>query len=226
MENKCYVYRHKFPNGKLYFGITTQKVEKRWGNGCNYSSNERLSNAIKKYGWENIEHDILFEFDSIELAEQKEIELIKQYKTNEREYGYNVALGGKGAYGYKHTEEAKQKISARAKMKRKPLTKEHIAKIVENKTGANNPNFGKPRSAEIRRKIGEAQRGKTKTDEELKNYYGKHKNTIFIEYQGENLTICQWSKKLGLPRSRLFARYKAGMPTEKIFSKEKFVKNG
>lgn len=226
METKCYVYQHKFPNGKNYFGITIQEPTKRWGHGCNYSSNARLSNAIKKYGWDNIEHIILCEFDNIELAEQKEIELIKEYHSDQREYGYNVSLGGKGAYGYHHTEEAKAKISARAKMKRKPLTQEHIQKIIFYKTGANNPNYGKPRSPETCEKIRQALLGRKLTAEQKKNFYGKHKNTIFIEYQGERLTIVQWCQKLGLPRSRTYQRYKAGMSVEEIFNKEKIKRNG
>ena len=226
MEKKCYVYQHKFPNGKSYFGITTQNPEKRWGKGCNYTKNERLYNAIKKYGWDNIEHLVLFEYDNIEMAEQKEIELINTYKTNERKFGYNVVLGGKGAFGYKHTEEAKEKISKRAKMKRKPLTQEHIEKIIFNKTGENNPNYGKPRSPETCEKIRQALKGRKLTENQKANMYGKHKNAIFIEYNGERLTIVQWCKKLGLPRARTYARYKAGLPPEKIFEKENFINNG
>ena len=223
MANKCYVYQHKFPNGKIYFGITKQDPKKRWGCGCNYSNNERMTNAIKKYGWDNIEHKVLYEYDTLEEAEQKEIELIKEYKTDLRKFGYNVCLGGKGALGYRHTEETKEKIRARAKMKRKPLTKEHIQIIIKNKTGANNPNFGKPRTPETKEKIRQALIGKKRTPEQKLRLYGKHKNTIFIEYNGEKLTICQWAEKLGIPRQRLYARYKLNMPIERMFSKEKFI---
>ena len=226
MGEKSYVYCHKFPNGKLYFGITCQKPEKRWGHGCNYKNNKRLCNAIKKYGWDKIEHTILFEFDSLEKAEEKEVELIKKHKTDLREFGYNVCLGGKGALGYKHTEQAKEKIRARAKMKRKPLTKEHIEKIIFYKTGANNPNFGKPRTEETKQKIKNALKGRKRTEKEKENMYGRRKGTVFIEYQVEKLTIAQWANKLGIPRARLNYRYKVGMSVENIFKKEKLTKNG
>ena len=52
-----------------------------------------FTNAIKKYGWANIEHKILYTNLSKEEAEQKEIELIKEYKSNKREYGYNLTEG-------------------------------------------------------------------------------------------------------------------------------------
>ena len=48
----------------------------------------------KKYGWKNIKHEILFKNLNKEEAEQKEIELIAKYKSNQIEFGYNIANGG------------------------------------------------------------------------------------------------------------------------------------
>ena len=90
--NNYTVYKHTFPNGKVYIGITCQKVYKRWGN--KYANAPFMKNAIQKYGWENVKHEILFENLTQEEAEQKEIELIAQYKSNQREFGYNIANGG------------------------------------------------------------------------------------------------------------------------------------
>ena len=58
MKRYC-VYKHTFPNGKVYIGITSRKPNERWQNGKGYTSNRHLQNAIKKYGWINIKHDIL-----------------------------------------------------------------------------------------------------------------------------------------------------------------------
>lgn len=54
------VYKHTSPNGKVYIGITKLSVERRWQEGKNYKTSNHFNNAIKKYGWDNIKHEILF----------------------------------------------------------------------------------------------------------------------------------------------------------------------
>ena len=75
MENYK-VYKHTFPNGKVYIGITQQTLIRRWQNGKGYYKNSFISKAINKYGWENVKHEVLFENLTKEEAEQKEIEHI------------------------------------------------------------------------------------------------------------------------------------------------------
>ena len=107
-ENYYIVYMHIFPNNKKYIGITKQKPEKRWNNGKGYKHNDYIKNAINKYGWQNVKHKILFTNLSKNQAEQKEIELISLYKSNKKEFGYNIESGG-------HincvSEETKKKLS-------------------------------------------------------------------------------------------------------------------
>lgn len=112
------VYKHTSPSGKVYIGITSRKPEVRWGNGRNYVDNEYFTRAINKYGWDNIEHEILFAGLSKEDAERKEIELIKEYRSTDRAFGYNIENGG-SALG-KHSEYTKQKISESLKGERNP----------------------------------------------------------------------------------------------------------
>lgn len=88
------VYMHIAPNGKRYIGITNRDLKKRWKNGNGYYNNSHFYNAIKKYGWDNISHILLFDNLSKEEAEKKEIELIAKYKTTDRKYGYNRDNGG------------------------------------------------------------------------------------------------------------------------------------
>ena len=94
MKDNYTVYLHTVPNGKVYVGITRQDPKKRWGNGINYKHNKRFYNAIKKYGWENIQHEILFTGLTKDEAAAKEIELIKAYHSIDENYGYNILEGG------------------------------------------------------------------------------------------------------------------------------------
>lgn len=101
MKNDYFVYKHTCPNGKVYIGITCQTPSKRWHNGKGYYQNKYFTSAIEKYGWQNIKHEILFDSLTKEQAEAKEIELIAFYKSNQREYGYNISVGGEsGALKY------------------------------------------------------------------------------------------------------------------------------
>lgn len=94
MNNNYTVYMHTAPNGKKYIGITCMKVEKRWGRGVHYKNNEYFYRAICLYGWDEINHEVLLPGIDKEEAERKEIELIKLYKSNNRDYGYNIKAGG------------------------------------------------------------------------------------------------------------------------------------
>lgn len=96
MANKTYiVYCHTTPSGKRYFGITFQKPQDRWDGGNGYS-HQVFYNAIQKYGWDNIRHEILYSGLGEEEAKQIEIQLIAEYRTTDPDYGYNVSSGGAG----------------------------------------------------------------------------------------------------------------------------------
>lgn len=143
--NNYIVYKHTTPSNKIYIGITSCDVERRWQKGRNYKSNKYFTNAINKYGWENIKHEILFDNLSKKEAETKEIELIKKYKSNNIKYGYNIENGGnatgklseetkrkislanKGRHfiGRKHTEEEKQRVSKKLKGRVSPMKGKH-----------------------------------------------------------------------------------------------------
>lgn len=114
---KYIVYVHIFPNQKKYFGITSKSPNGRWEGGTGYSKSHQpiMYNAIKKYGWENVEHKILYSDLTYQEAIQKERELIKRYKTNCHKfgdmYGYNMTDGGDGASGHVVSDIGKRKMS-------------------------------------------------------------------------------------------------------------------
>lgn len=95
MANDSYsVYMHtNKTNGKKYIGITKQKPERRWQKGCGYEKTY-FGNAIKKYGWDGFTHEVLMSNITKEMAIGYEIALIAHHKANQREYGYNISIGG------------------------------------------------------------------------------------------------------------------------------------
>ena len=108
-NKKFCVYEHLFPNGKRYIGITSKKPTTRWENGSGYDKDHQpvMYNAIQKYGWDNIQHNILYDNLTEQEAKQKEKELIQYYHTFIRDpncMGYNMTLGGEGTLGHKGGE--------------------------------------------------------------------------------------------------------------------------
>ena len=176
------VYMHIAPNGKKYVGITKQyPVSKRWLNGGGYLHNEHFNRAIKKYGWENIEHKIISNWHTQEEAEKLERYLIKYYQSNNRNYGYNKTDGGEtnkklsiesirkmseAQLGKKLSEETKSKI--RIAMKKRGMTdshKKHLSKIQKNRIGTKHNKITK-------QKISQANKGKLVGNKNP--MYGKH----------------------------------------------------
>ena len=104
------VYMHTVPNGKRYIGITMLELEGRWQKGKGYK-NQLFDRAIKKYGWENIKHTVLFSGLTKEQSKEKEIQLIAEYNCTNLENGYNVTIGGEGSNGFSPSEETRKKIS-------------------------------------------------------------------------------------------------------------------
>ena len=146
-NDRCYtVYMHTSPSGKRYIGVTSMSVEKRWLNGKGYQS-QIFYRAIQKYGWNNFEHEILFKDLTKDEAEQKEMEMIAYYKSNQPDFGYNIANGGncvgsvskatkqklseinKGKFvGRKLTEQwLKNRTIAQTGLKRNERTKQRIS---------------------------------------------------------------------------------------------------
>ena len=114
--NNYSVYIHTAPNNKVYVGITCRKPEYRWAGGNGYKNNKHFFQAILKYGWDNIRHDIIATNLSKSDAEKMERKLIAQFQSDNREYGYNVLKGGTVVNGgWHHTEESRKKIGEGAK---------------------------------------------------------------------------------------------------------------
>lgn len=160
------IYRHLvLANGKSYIGQTRQNPLDRWMDGYGYIGCRYFYNAIKKYGWDNMEHIILgFAYTEAE-ADAMEKYYIKKYDTNNPEHGYNLTKGGHGCYGYKPSDETRRKLSEKTKRQTPPnkglkmSDEEKRKRSIGNKRyWKNHPNLnlGKPMSEEQKKKISKA----------------------------------------------------------------------
>ena len=124
-------------NGKYYIGMTKQTLIKRFSQhkqNAKMGKNTYLYNAIRKYGNDNFEIELLLECSNKEECCNLEIEYISKNKN-----GYNLAPGGEGGFvvqdikswkcklkesrkdktpflGKTHSEEAKKKCSEASKL--------------------------------------------------------------------------------------------------------------
>ena len=88
-------------NKKAYIGITKDVKERFAYHRTRYNKDNKkeyveklLYKAFRKYGVENFKFLVLYENLSVEEAKNKEIELIKKFKTLSHENGYNITKGG------------------------------------------------------------------------------------------------------------------------------------
>lgn len=104
-------------NGKLYIGQTSKTLEKRKSAHIRNSFNNNAPDydcafhkAIRKHGPEKFIWEIVLVCDTVEESNKVEAMLIAEYNTCHG-VGYNSNEGGGSGVGFKHTEEARKKIS-------------------------------------------------------------------------------------------------------------------
>ena len=168
------IYVHTTPDGKKYVGSTSQEPNKRYIGGSNYRNNTRFYNAIKFFGWNNIQHQVIETVEDKETALKREEYYTLLWRTNEPEFGYNIYVGNikdeetkkkhsEKMKGIKKSEETKKRISEKMKgIKKSEETKKRISEKV-------NEYYKKNEFPEdVKKKISES----------LKEFY---KNKVFSE---------------------------------------------
>ena len=161
MEENYIVYKHTCKdNGKVYIGLTGTSLLTRTGyNGEGYLHKKKngdwvqpqMARAILKHGWDNFDHEILFENLTKEEADKKEKELIAFYDSRNPEKGYNTREGGSNG---SLSEEAKEKL-------RETMSGRY--------DGEKNPFYGKTHSEETKKLFGR----KTKFIRLIEIFHGK-----------------------------------------------------
>lgn len=181
-------------NNNIYIGVhVTKNINDKY-----LGSGKILRMAIEKYGIENFKKEVLFDFDTLELAYSKEKELVNE-EFIKRDDVYNIATGGTGnswkhmigapsnRIGKKHSEETKYKMRL-AKIG-KPLSEPHRDKIRISNTGENNGFYGKKHSEETKLKMKKAKIGK------LSNMSGKtHSEEIKKHWSEIRKGSIPWNK--------------------------------
>lgn len=173
------VYKHTAPNGKVYIGVTGRNPKDRFLSGHGYKQNVLFWRAIQKYGWKNIEHEILQDGLEKDVAYDLEQFYIRQYDSTNPEKGYNCSIGGKGGtLGCRMSDKTRENMS-KAQSGRK-LPEWVCKKISESHKGEKNPNYGKVTSEETKKKLSESIKRsftperKAKMSESMKNYIATH----------------------------------------------------
>lgn len=159
-QNKTYcVYIHtNKQNGKVYIGQTKfgDEPNKRWRNGEGYKMSVRFYQAIKKYGWDGFEHQIIETGLTQDEANRLEELLILQFDSTNFANGYNAKSGGdhqelpditklKMAESLRQTAREKHRIESESKLRDRfsqndPTVREctRCGMLFENKRGCNN----------------------------------------------------------------------------------------
>lgn len=143
MEKYIVYKRTNKINGKVYIGQTQRTLEERWANGNGYHGSIKFFSAIKKYGPDNFEHEILKSNLTKEEADYWEEYYIKEFDSIEE--GYNLKTGGSHC---EYSEESRQKMST------------NHADV----SGEKNPMYGKHHSEESKLKMSQNRHDKTGAD--------------------------------------------------------------
>lgn len=165
------VYKHTNKiNGKVYIGQTYNLYERWRCQGKNYFSSIKFFNAIKKYGWNNFIHEVLYTNLNKEAADKLEKELIVKY--NSIKNGYNLKEGGS----------------------RGNLSQESLLKM------SKSLKRGYLEHPERREKIGQKLRGRKGTKEESRKKSLSNRKSVLITLNEEIGSIRFWCLKLGVSR--------------------------
>ncbi len=212
-----YLIRNKI-NGKVYVGMTTKCVIKRFLSHLRGKGEAMiLHRAIRKYCAENFEVSTIYK-DAVTLGHLAMLEqmYIRLYKSRDRRCGYNIAKGGIGSAGHVMSEKNRRLVSERMKGNKfsvgRVLSEEHKEKIAASMEGhANAFNaYHSPETLEIRRKrmMGNKHLLGKKFSKETKELLSRLQSGKGNGFYGKKHSE-ETKRKISLARKAMFAKRKA-----------------
>jgi hypothetical protein len=219
---KYYVYQHirEDKNEIFYIGIGTKSKQDLRCNTYSRAYSKHIDNNIwlKIVAKTNWKFEILFESDNRKEVEQMEIELISKHGRKYDKTGClaNLTLGGESNLGYKHTQEAIQKISEKAKRKRGNSNINYTPELKQKLSIIQKEIANKPEKIEYRRELakGNSYRSISASLEDLETGNVWRANSI-----KELSKICP----IAYPT---LIRMKKQDPRCKLYNKYKLITNG
>jgi len=214
------IYKATNKNGKYYIGQTIQGLSKRvyqhlYDASIHRKYNSAFHNALRKYGEEAFEWEVIEECYSKEELDEMEYHYIIQYNSFNRENGYNLSLGGEGNHGFKHSSETKQKISD--SNKGKTLGRKHTE---ESKRKMSAIMKGRKYSDSHCKAISEANKGKKLSYEHKAKLSISHKGKKLSEEHCKKISDSNKGKLLGRKFSEEHKRKLSEAHIGKTFSEE------
>jgi hypothetical protein len=146
-NNKCYIGQTANKNPNFYIKNHFKRANKGEAIGKKY-----LYDAIRKYSQENFIWEIIDYAKTKKELDEKEIDWIWFYNSNDGKYGYNLTAGGEGSLNCnpwnkgKTKENDKRLLNLSEKLtglKRSKETCENISKNHSDTSGENNPMYGR-----------------------------------------------------------------------------------
>jgi group I intron endonuclease len=100
-------------NSKVYIGIDKNWPTRKYAHKsrAKHDTGFHFHKAIRKYGWDNFDWEIIYQTDDYDDLKLNEIKFISQY--NSFVEGYNKTFGGDGSPGKLQSEENKREQSKR-----------------------------------------------------------------------------------------------------------------
>lgn len=193
-------------NNKIYFGQTIRSFRDRIREYEKGFGNEYINNAFNKYGWDNFEFSIIDTATTLEDLNEKEIRYILQYKSNQKEFGYNIESGGKNSIPETSTIEKMSKSHIGIKQ-----TDNWISKRIFKAGTLDAKKYGKRKTEEEKKylsiKSPKYWEGKNRTEETKKKISQTKKDKGFSKLQKE--VLCKKVYKINILNNKIIKEYES-----------------